>query len=197
MSANSLGTAATAAEYCYNGAMIEIATLGGGCYWCFEAFYQIINGVTSVVSGYSDGHTNNPTATQVYGGGTGHAEVVQITFDNSIISYHDILEIFFTMHDPTTLNRQGNDIGDEYRSVILYHNDTQRQLAGDLIKKFVPTLWKNPVVTQVVPFTKFWPADESNQDFYNKNLDAGYCQVIINPKIQKLRKKFAKKIKSS
>jgi peptide-methionine (S)-S-oxide reductase len=177
--------------------MTEQATLGGGCYWCLEAFYQLINGVSSVVSGYSGGHTENPTSQQVYAGNTGHAEVVQLTFDPSTISYREILEIFFTMHDPTTLNRQGNDVGDEYRSVVFYHSNEQKQIAEEMAAGFAATLWDNPIVTQILSFEKFWPADEDMQNFYNDNPEVGYCQVIINPKVQKLRQKFAQKIKKS
>ena len=175
--------------------MSEIATLGGGCFWCLEAFYQRVNGVESVVSGYSGGHTENPTAMQVYHGDTGHAEVVQLTFDPSVVSYRELLEIFYVMHDPTTLNRQDYDVGDEYRSVIFYHNDDQQHVAEELTRDFAPSLWKDPIVTQVVPFEKFWPAGEDQQDFYNKNPYVGYCQIIIDPKIQKLRQKFAAKLK--
>jgi len=176
--------------------LMEITTLGGGCYWCLDAFYRRINGVTKVESGYSGGHTEHPTMADVYGGDTGHAEVVQITFDPAVISYREILEIFFVMHDPTTLNRQGNDVGDEYRSVIFYHSDEQRQTAEDMVQHFAADLWPDPVVTQIVPFDKFWPAEANQQDFYTKNPSVGYCQVVINPKITKLRQKFAAKLKS-
>lgn len=174
--------------------MEEIATIGGGCYWCLEAFYKLIDGVTKVVDGYSGGHIDNPTTDRVYVGDTGHAEVVQITYDPKKISYHDILEIFFVMHDPTTLNRQGHDVGDEYRSVIFYHNEAQQKIAEDMIAHEVPPLWKDPIVTQLLPLEKFWPADEYMQDYFAKNPEAGYCQVIINPKIQKLREKFASRL---
>jgi peptide-methionine (S)-S-oxide reductase len=175
----------------------QIATLGGGCYWCLEAFYQRIEGVESVVSGYSGGHVDNPTVAGVYEGDTGHAEVVQVTFDPSVITYKDILEIFFVMHDPTTLNRQGHDVGEEYRSIILYHDAEQQAVAEDMIANFAPTLYKDPIVTQLVPFEKFWPAEETMQDFYNRNPNAGYCMVVIDPKIQKLRQKFATRLKKS
>jgi peptide-methionine (S)-S-oxide reductase len=174
--------------------MKEIATLGGGCYWCLEAFYQRIKGVISVVSGYSGGHVDNPTTERVYKGDTGHAEVVQLTFDPQIISYQEILEIFYVMHDPTTLNRQGNDVGDEYRSVIFYHDDSQKNIAETVTKSYAAKLWNDPIVTQLVPFKAFWPADETSQNFYNNNPNVGYCQVIIEPKIQKLRQKFATKM---
>jgi peptide-methionine (S)-S-oxide reductase len=175
----------------------ELATLGGGCFWCLEAFYQRIEGVTSVVSGYSGGRVDNPTTEQVYAGGTGHAEVVQVEFDPAKISYREILEIFFVMHDPTTLNRQGPDVGEHYRSVIFYHDDRQKQLADELAGGFAADLWPDPVVTQLVPFEKFWPAGPEHQDFYNRNSGAGYCQVIIDPKIQKLRHKFAARFKDA
>lgn len=170
---------------------MQQATLGGGCYWCLEAFYQRIQGISKVTSGYSGGTVDHPGADLVYRGNTGHAEVVQLEFDADIITFRDILEIFFAMHDPTTLNRQGNDVGDEYRSVIFYHDDEQKQTAEDMIQNFAPTLYKDPIVTQLVRFEKFWPAEEEMQDFYNKNPYVGYCQVIIDPKIQKLREKFA------
>lgn len=175
--------------------MKATATLGGGCYWCLEAFYQRVNGVDSVISGYSGGHIDNPTTERVYQGDTGHVEVVQLEFDPKIITYREILEIFYVMHDPTTLNRQGNDIGDEYRSVIFYHTPEQLDIAKDVTANYAAGLWKDPIVTQIQPLEKFWPADESSQNFYNNNPGAGYCQVIIEPKIQKLRQRFAKKLK--
>jgi peptide-methionine (S)-S-oxide reductase len=177
--------------------MSQIATLGGGCYWCLEAFYQRVRGVKSVVSGYSGGHVDNPSSERVYQGDTGHAEVVQVTFDPSVISYRELLEIFFVMHDPTTLDRQGNDVGEWYRSVIFYHSEEQREAADDMIKNFAPTLYKDPIVTLAQPFEKFWPADEYMQNYYNNNPSAGYCTVVIDPKIQKLRQKFAAKLKDA
>lgn len=176
--------------------MTEIMTIGGGCYWCLEALFQRIIGVESVVSGYSGGKTKNPTSSEVYLGNTEHAEVIQIKFNPSIVSYRELLEIFFVMHDPTTLNRQGNDVGDLYRSVIFYHSDTQRDVASDLISGFASDLWPNPVVTQLDKFTEFWPADEDSQNFYNNNPNKGYCRIVIDPKIQKLRQKFTDKFKS-
>lgn len=173
----------------------ELATLGGGCYWCLEAFYQRINGIEKVTSGYSGGLIDNPTAERVYRGDTGHAEVVQLEFDPAIITYREILEIFYVMHDPTTLNRQGNDVGEEYRSVIFFHEAEQKKIAEEITKTFAADLWKDPIVTQIEPYTKFWPADESMQDYYNRNPGAGYCMVIIDPKIRKLRQKFAAKLK--
>lgn len=173
----------------------ELATLAGGCFWCLEAIYQRLNGVDSVFSGYSGGHTDNPTTEEVYRGNTGHAEVVQLTFDPEVVSYKEILEIFFVMHDPTTLNRQGNDVGDEYRSAIFYHSEEQKKTAEDMIKNFAAKLWKEPIVTELVEFKKFWPAGQEMQDYYNNNPSAAYCQVIIDPKIQKLRQKFSAKLK--
>lgn len=176
--------------------MNTIATLGGGCFWCFEAIYRQLKGVETVVSGYSGGHTANPTDQQVYEKNTGHAEVVQIIFNPAVISYHAILEIFYTFHDPTTLNRQGYDEGEEYRSIIFYHDEQQKQTAEEITTKFATTLWDDPIVTQIVPFEKFWPAADYHQDFYNRNEQAGYCQVIINPKLQKFRKRYAAKLKT-
>lgn len=161
-----------------------------------DAFYQRIEGVKTVISGYSGGHVDSPTIYEIYTMMTGHAEVVQLSFDSSVISYREILEIFFVMHDPTTLNRQGHDIGNIYRSVIFYHSDQQKQIAEDMIQNFAPNLYKEPIVTELKAFEKFWPADEDSQDFYNKNPNVGYCVVVIDPKIQKLRAKFAAKFKS-
>jgi peptide-methionine (S)-S-oxide reductase len=173
----------------------EVATLGGGCYWCLEAIYQRLKGVAKVTSGYSGGHVENPSVDEVYADGTGHAEVVQVEFDPSVVSYREILEIFFVMHDPTTLNRQGNDVGEIYRSVIFYHNDEQKRTAEDMIKNFAPTLWKDPIVTQLEPLRAFYPAEEYMQDYYNKNPSQAYCQIIIDPKIQKLRQKYTERLK--
>jgi peptide-methionine (S)-S-oxide reductase len=177
--------------------MLEVATLGGGCFWCLEAFYQRVEGVDSVVSGYSGGHEDHPTAMKVYAGGTGHAEVVQVSFDPAKISYKEILEIFYVMHDPTTIDRQGYDVGDEYRSAIFYHDKKQHDTAEAVTKNYAAKLWKDPIVTQIVPFEKFWPADDYNQNFYNNNPNVGYCMIVIDPKIQKLRQKFAAKLKPS
>lgn len=175
--------------------MKEIATLGGGCYWCFEALYQRVSGIEQVISGYAGGHVLNPTVNQVYAGGTGHTEAVQLTFDPSIISYEEILEIFFTLHDPTTLNRQGNDVGEIYRSVIFYHSPEQQNVAEEMIANFASKLWDDPIVTALEPYTNFYPADESMQDYFKRNPNAGYCMIIISPKVQKLRQKFAAKLK--
>lgn len=176
-------------------AKTQLATLGGGCYWCLEAFYQRVRGVETVVSGYSGGRVDNPTTERVYRGDTGHAEVVQVAFDPDTISYREILEIFFVMHDPTTVDRQGHDVGDEYRSIILYHDEDQQIIAEEMAKGFASDLYPNPVVTQIVPLETFWPADGYMQDFYNQNPNQGYCVAVIDPKIQKLRQKFAAKLK--
>lgn len=175
--------------------MQAIATLGGGCYWCLDTFYRLIQGVESVVSGYSGGHVENPTSDQIYSMTTGHAEVVQVTFDPKVITYKEILEIFFVMHDPTTLNRQGPDVGEIYRSVIFYHSAEQKEIADDMIKNFVPTLYKDPIVTELTAFEKFYPATEDQQDFYNSGNRRDYCTFVIDPKIQKLRAKFAERLK--
>lgn len=176
--------------------MKEVATLGGGCFWCLDAFYRRINGVDDVATGYSGGTMENPTDQDVYWKNTGHAEVVQVTFDPKTITYKEILEIFFAMHDPTTLNRQGPDVGEQYRSVIFYHNNDQKKTAQDMIKSFAPALYKDPIVTQLEVFKKFYPADEHHQDFYSKGQRPDYCTFVIDPKIQKLRQKFAAKLKS-
>lgn len=173
----------------------QLATLGGGCYWCLEAYYQRVVGITKVTSGYSGGHVDNPTAARVYEGGTGHAEVVQLEYDPAVITYPEILEIFYVMHDPTTLNRQGNDVGEIYRSVIFYHNEAQHRLAQEITETFAKPLWPDPIVTQIEPLSIFWPADSYMQNYYNNNPAAGYCQVVIDPKIQKLRQKFAAKLR--
>ncbi|MBP7766956.1 peptide-methionine (S)-S-oxide reductase MsrA [Candidatus Saccharibacteria bacterium] len=177
--------------------MKEVMTVGGGCYWCLEAFFQRVVGVESVVSGYSGGTTENPTSMDVYSGSTGHAEVVQLTFNPSAISYHELLEIFFVMHDPTTLNRQGNDVGDLYRSIIFYHSSSQMQTAMHMINGFATKLWHDPVVTILEKMNKFWPAGPDAQNFYNLNPNNGYCRVVIDPKIKKLRQKFASKLKNT
>lgn len=175
--------------------MQAIATLGGGCFWCLDAIYREVKGVSSVVSGYAGGHIEKPTDMRVYQGDTGHAEVVQLTFDPEVISYQEILEIFYYIHDPTTLNRQNYDIGPEYRSIILYHDDGQKKIAENVTKNFAPTLWDKPIVTEIVPYKSFWPAADYHQNFYTANPNTGYCQVIINPKLAKFRQKFQSKLK--
>jgi peptide-methionine (S)-S-oxide reductase len=174
----------------------EVATLGGGCFWCLEAVYDELKGVTDVVSGYSGGHVANPTYEQVCWGGTGHAEVVQVTFDPDVVSYRQLLEVFFTIHDPTTLNRQGNDVGEQYRSVIFYHSPEQKATAEQVIADLTrEKVWRNPIVTQLVPFEAFYPAEEYHQEYFARNPRAGYCQVIIAPKVAKFRQKYLAQLK--
>lgn len=169
---------------------MDKATLAGGCFWCLEAVFQQVKGVKEVVSGYSGGSVDNPTYDQIHKIDTGHAETVQITFDPKIISYDKLLEIFYFIHDPTTLNRQGNDTGPEYRSVIFFHNQQQKKAAEEKTRNFAAKIWTDPVVTQIIQFEKFWPAEDYHQNFYNNNQNAGYCQVIINPKLEKFRAEF-------
>jgi peptide-methionine (S)-S-oxide reductase len=161
-------------------------TFGGGCFWCIEAVLQRIEGVLSVASGYAGGTTPNPTYEEVCGGETGHAEVVQVTFDPSLISYEEILDIFWQAHDPTTLNRQGPDTGTQYRSVIFYANDAQRQ-AAESSKKKVQSKYKSPVVTEVLPLETFWKAEDYHQNYYNTHQAQGYCRMVISPKLKKLK----------
>lgn len=175
--------------------MTTKATFGGGCFWCTEAMFKELKGVTTVVSGYAGGKTNNPTYEQMHYEDTGHAEVIQITFDPAVISYRDLLEVFFASHDPTTPNQQGNDVGEEYRSIILFDGDEQRKIAEDVTKNFAPQLWKKPVTTQIVALDQFWPAEDYHQDFYANNPTQPYCQIVINPKLEKFRQKFATKLK--
>jgi peptide-methionine (S)-S-oxide reductase len=174
---------------------LQNATLGGGCFWCLDAAFRMVRGVENVVSGYAGGETKNPTYESVHSAESGHAEVVQIEFNADEISYNDILNIFWTLHDPTTLNRQGADVGNEYRSIILYANESQKKLAIKS-KEYVARLWNNPIVTEIVPLRHFYPAEEYHQNFYQKNPSQAYCQVIINPKLAKLRAIFASKLKS-
>lgn len=172
----------------------EYAILGGGCFWCLDAAYRLINGVNNVVVGFSGGQVPEPTYEQVVGGQTGHAEVARIEFDLSAISYADILDIFWALHNPTTLNRQGNDAGTQYRSVIFFEDDSQQQVAENS-KAEIQKLWPDPVVTEVLPLENFYPAEEYHQNYFAKNPSQGYCQVVINPKLKKLRQKFESKLK--
>jgi len=166
----------------------EFATFGGGCFWCTEAVFQRVPGVLKSVSGYSGGHTANPTYEQICSHGTGHAEVIQVEFDPAAISYDKVLEIFFESHDPTTLNRQGADEGDQYRSVIFYHDEAQHQAALKA-KAAAQKNFDDPIVTEISPLKKFWPAEEYHQDYFNRNPSQGYCRVVISPKVAKLQKK--------
>jgi peptide-methionine (S)-S-oxide reductase len=177
-------------------ATFEKATLGGGCFWCTEAVFLEIEGVIDVVSGYSGGSVENPTYHQVTSGTTGHAEVVQVTFDPDIVSYREILEIFFTMHDPTSLNRQGADVGTQYRSVIFYHSEEQRRTAEMFIKEMNETnLFNLPIVTQIEPFKAFYEAEDYHKDYYNRNKNQGYSRFVIKPKLDKVQKKHKEKLK--
>lgn len=175
---------------------LELATVAGGCFWCTEAIFKRLKGVETVTSGYSGGARPDPSYEQVTTGATGHAEAIQIEFDPSIISYEKILEIFFHLHDPTTLNRQGNDEGTQYRSVIFYHNEQQEQTA-EKVKQEVADEGKytNPIVTEIVPFENFYPAEDYHQDYYDSNKNQGYCDFVITPKIQKLLKEYTKDVK--
>lgn len=176
---------------------LETATLAAGCFWCVEAIFDDLKGVEDVVSGYSGGHTENPTYQQVCSESTGHAEVIQIRFDPSVISFKEILQIFFTVHDPTTLNRQGNDIGTSYRSAIFYHSDEQRRVAEEVIAEFTAEgVYDNPIVTEVKPFDKFWPAENYHQEYFANNPSQPYCAAVVAPKVAKFRQKFLSRLKS-
>jgi len=167
----------------------EVATLGAGCFWCVDTLFRELRGVTSVRSGYAGGARANPSYEQVCTGATGHAEVVQITFDPQQISYHDLLEVFFSVHDPTTLNRQGADVGTQYRSVIFAHTPEQRAIAEQTIKEIdARQIWDDPIVTQVADESPFYAAEEYHQNYYTKNPNQGYCRVVIAPKVAKFRK---------
>lgn len=175
---------------------METAVLGGGCFWCLEASFQLIEGVGRVVPGYAGGDYKNPSYMDVQSQQTGHAEVVKVTFDPKIISYSDILDIFWAIHDPTTPDRQGNDIGPEYRSIILYQNDEQKQQAEESMAK-TQKLWDDPIVTQIKPLNHFYEAEPEHHDYYKKHPEQAYCQVVINPKLEKLRQKFAARLKKN
>lgn len=174
----------------------EVATLGGGCFWCVEAVYNQLIGVEAAVSGYMGGHVDNPSYEQVCTKTTGHAEVVNVTFDNTIISFQDVLNIFFTVHDPTTLNRQGNDVGPQYRSGIWYHSDAQKQIAEDTIKQLDSEgLYPNPIVTEVTAASTFWVAENYHQHYFANNPSQGYCAYVIAPKVAKFRKQHFDRLK--
>ncbi len=174
----------------------EIATFGGGCFWCVEAIFERVNGVHQVESGYSGGHVINPDYKMVTSGTTGHAEVIQITFDPEVVSYLELLEIFFKTHDPTTLNRQGADVGTQYRSIVLYHNEQQNKLAREIIQDLDSEgIWNNPIVTTVEPFEEFYSAEAYHQEYYENNPNQGYCRLVINPKVEKFEKVFKEKLK--
>ncbi len=178
-------------------AKTEVATLGGGCFWCTEAVFSELQGVEKVEPGYSGGSVPNPTYEQVCTGTTGHAEVAQITFDPAMISYKEVLDVFFATHDPTTLNRQGNDVGMQYRSVIFYHSEEQKATAEKIIEELTKAkTWENPVVTQVEPFKAFYQAEEYHKNYFKRHPEQAYCQVVIAPKVAKFKKLFLPKLKT-
>lgn len=175
---------------------LELATLGGGCFWCIEPVFDELEGVEDVVSGYSGGDRRNPTYEQVCSGATGHAEVVQIRFDPARVSYRELLQVFFTVHDPTQLNRQGNDVGTQYRSVIFYHSPEQKQTAEAVIEELTAAgLWPRPIVTELSPFKEFYPAEDYHQEYYRHNPQQPYCQIVVAPKVAKFRQKFTDRLK--
>lgn len=175
---------------------MDIATFGNGCFWCTEAVFQQLKGVSKVESGYSGGQVDNPSYKAVCSGTTGHAEVLQITFDPSVISFKDLLEVFWQTHDPTTLNRQGNDVGTQYRSVVFYHNDEQRKLAEDYKKRLDESgAFDDPIVTEISKFDKFYVAEDYHQNYFNLNGSQPYCNFVIRPKVEKFKKAFADKLK--
>lgn len=175
---------------------LEVATLGAGCFWCVEAIFQDIKGVKKVESGYSGGNIKNPSYKEVCNGTTGHAEVVQVTFDPKEVSFSSILEVFFSTHDPTTLNRQGADVGTQYRSAIFYHSEEQKKVA-EIAKEAAQASgdWSNPIVTEITAYSNFYKAEDYHQDYYNQNGTQPYCQIVITPKIDKFKKKFADLLK--
>jgi peptide-methionine (S)-S-oxide reductase len=174
----------------------EVATLGGGCFWCMEAVFNEIKGVVKVESGYSGGDLEYPSYEQVSSGTTGHAEVVQVTFDPDVISFKEILDIFFATHDPTTPNRQGNDVGTQYRSIILYHNEEQKSIAGQVIQKLESEkTYSATIVTQIEPFKTFYAAEEYHRDYFKRHPEQPYCRIVISPKIKKLQKYYVEKLK--
>lgn len=172
----------------------DVATVGGGCFWCIEAVYSELNGVVKAESGYSGGTVSNPSYEDVCTDETGHAEVVQVTFDPKVISYKEILQVFFSVHDPTTLNRQGADVGTQYRSVIFYHNESQKKIAEEVMSEMAK-VWTSPLVTQLAPLDKFYRAEEYHQQYFRNNPSQGYCQMVIHPKLAKFRKQHHDKLK--
>jgi peptide-methionine (S)-S-oxide reductase len=175
----------------------ETATLAGGCFWCLEAVYDQMKGVRSVKSGYTGGHTEQPTYEAVCGGHTGHAEAVKISFDPTVVTYREILDVFFVIHDPTTLNRQGNDVGTQYRSAIFYHNAEQKRIAEDAMASLErEQVYPNPIVTELVPSTTWYEAEPYHQEYFARNPFQGYCTAVVAPKVAKFRKQFLSKLKS-
>ena len=180
------------------GNVTEVATLGGGCFWCVEAVFDELRGVSSVESGYAGGRTANPTYEQVCTGATGHAEVVRVTFDPREVSFKEILEVFFTAHDPTTLNRQGADVGTQYRSVIYYHDERQREVAEQTIRELdEANIWDGPIVTEVAPLSNYYEAEEYHQEYFARNPGQGYCRVVVAPKVAKFRQRFRDRLKTN
>jgi peptide-methionine (S)-S-oxide reductase len=175
----------------------ETATMAGGCFWCLEAVFELLRGVATVESGYSGGKADRPSYEQVCTGRTGHAEVVQVTFDPSVVTFREVLEVFFATHDPTTLNRQGHDVGTQYRSAIFYHSPEQKRVAEELIAELnAEKIWNGPLVTEVTPFESFWKAEDYHQGYYRGNPEQGYCQFVVGPKVAKFRQKFAHKLRA-
>jgi peptide-methionine (S)-S-oxide reductase len=175
---------------------LEVATLAGGCFWCLEAVYDDLRGVVDVVSGYSGGRVSQPSYDAVCTGETGHTETVQVTFDPQVISYRELLEVFFTIHDPTSLNRQGADVGTQYRSAIFYHSQEQKTIAEQVIRDLeIQKIWGKPVVTELTPFAVFYPAEAYHQEYFKRNPYQGYCMAIIAPKVAKFRHKYLEKLK--
>lgn len=177
---------------------LETITLGAGCFWCVEAVFDDLQGVEDVVSGYMGGHSANPSYEEICTGQSGHAEVIQVKFDAATISLHEILEVFFAVHNPTTLNRQGNDVGTQYRSAIFYHTPEQKQIAEQVIQSVGGgKVWDDPIVTEVVPATTFYPAEEYHQEFFKRNPHQGYCMAVVSPKLAKFRKNFTSRLKQA
>jgi len=176
---------------------MEVATLGGGCFWCLEAIYQQLKGVRNVRSGYAGGHVQNPSYREVCAGTTGHAEVCRIEFDPDVISFDELLGVFWTIHNPTTLNRQGKDVGPQYRSVIFYHNEEQKNIAVQSILNVASDLWSSEIVTEVTPLSNYSDAEEDHKDYYNQNGQNPYCAIVISPKIAKFRTRFQSKLKGN
>jgi peptide-methionine (S)-S-oxide reductase len=177
---------------------IKEATFGAGCFWCVEACFKDLNGVVSVMSGYSGGHIKNPAYKEVCLGVTGHAEVARVEYNDAIISFEELLEVFWFVHNPTTLNRQGNDIGDQYRSVIFYHDDEQKKLSEEFKAKLDESgAWDDPVVTEISPLINFYPAENYHHDYFENNPDQPYCSSVVRPKVEKFRKAFGNKLKQT
>lgn len=177
---------------------MEKATLGGGCFWCLEAVFLGMKGIATATSGYAGGHVANPSYEEVCGKRTGHAEIVQVSYDPTIVSFRDLLKVFFTIHDPTTKDRQGADVGPQYRSIILTHDATQDAIAREVIAELTAArLWGNPIVTEIVPLTQFWPAEPEHHNYFARNPWSGYCQAVVAPKVVKFRKNFVDLLKSN